>query len=46
MPSQSITFDEEQYAYILRTKPDDASVSERVRELVDAGIDAEGGVDG
>ena len=43
MPSQSITLDTGQYQYIVATKDSEQSVSARVRELVDAGIDAEDG---
>lgn len=39
MPVQSVNFNDGQFQYILATKDD--NVSERVRELVDKGIEAE-----
>jgi len=39
MPSHTVAFDNEQYQYILSTC--DGNVSERVRELIDAGMEAE-----
>jgi len=39
MPSHTVAFENGQYQYILATKGD--SVSERVRELVDKGIEVE-----
>jgi len=39
MPSHTVAFDNNQYQYILATCGD--NVSERVRELVDRGIEAE-----
>lgn len=39
MPSHTVAFENSQYQYILATK--DGSVSERVRELVDKGMEAE-----
>ena len=42
MVSQTVNFDASQYRYIIATMDDeDGSVSERVRELVDKGIEAE-----
>jgi hypothetical protein len=41
MPSHTVAFDNGQYQYVLATKGNQQSVSERVRELVDAGIEAE-----
>lgn len=44
MVSQTVNFDRGQYQYILATiDGDDKNVSERVRELVDKGIEAEEG---
>lgn len=39
MPSHTVAFDDGQYQYILATKDD--NVSERVRELVDKGMEVE-----
>ena len=39
MPSQTVAFEDSQYQYILATK--DGNVSERVRELVDKGMEME-----
>jgi len=39
MPSHTVAFNNEQYQYILATK--DESVSQRVRELIDKGIEVE-----
>jgi len=39
MPSHTVALSDSQYQYILATKED--SVSQRVRELVDKGIDVE-----
>ena len=39
MPSHTVAFDDGQYQYILATKED--SVSQRVRELVDKGMEVE-----
>lgn len=41
MPSLSATIDDGQYQYILATKGEDESKSERLRELVDKGIESE-----
>lgn len=41
MVSQTVNFDRGQYQYILSTTDDGGNVSERVRELVDKGIEAE-----
>lgn len=40
MPSHTVAFDNGQYQYILATNGDE-SVSERVRELIDKGIEVE-----
>ena len=40
MPTQTVSFDRTQYQYILATS-DEGEFSERVRELVDKGIDME-----
>lgn len=37
MPSQTVHFDEELYQYIITTKGEDQSTSDRVRELAEAG---------
>jgi len=39
MPSHTVAFDNDQYQYILSTC--DGNVSERVRELIDAGMEVE-----
>lgn len=39
MPSHTVAFDDSQYQYILATK--DGNVSERVRELVEKGMEVE-----
>lgn len=39
MPTQTISFEDGQFQYILATK--DGNVSERVRELVEKGIEVE-----
>jgi hypothetical protein len=41
MPSHTVAFDNGQYQYVLATKEDGQSVSQRVRELVDKGMEAE-----
>lgn len=41
MPTQTVSFDREQYEYILSTTDGSSNVSERVRELVDKGIKVE-----
>lgn len=41
MPSKSVTFDDDQYGYILQTQDEDQSFSDRMREIIDAGIEAE-----
>jgi len=41
MPSHTVAFDNGQYQYVLATKGEQQSVSERVRELVDKGMEAE-----
>ena len=41
MPSHTVAFDNGQYQYVLATKRERQSVSERVRELVDKGMEAE-----
>jgi len=41
MPSHTVAFDNGQYQYVLATKSERQSVSERVRELVDKGMEAE-----
>lgn len=40
MPSKSVTLDDSQYKYILETMEDEA-FSERLREVVDHGIEFE-----
>ncbi|MDL0127052.1 hypothetical protein [Halobacterium salinarum] len=40
MPTQTVNFDHEQYQYILSTSGE-GEFSERVRELVDKGMEAE-----
>jgi hypothetical protein len=40
MPSHTVAFENRQYQYILATKQDE-SVSQRVRELVDKGMEVE-----
>jgi len=39
MPSQTVHFDDSQFQYILATKDD--SISQRVRELIDKGMEEE-----
>jgi len=41
MPSHTVAFDNGQYQYILATTGEDGNVSERVRELIDKGMEAE-----
>lgn len=41
MVSQTVNFDRGQYQYIVATMGDDENVSERVRELVDKGMEVE-----
>ena len=41
MPSHTVAFDNGQYQYILATTGDDDNVSERVRELIDKGMEVE-----
>ena len=41
MPSHTVAFDNGQYQYVLATKGEQQSVSERVLELVDKGMEAE-----
>lgn len=41
VPSKSITLHDEQYGYIVQTQDDEQSFSDRVRELVDKGIEVE-----
>jgi len=41
MPSHTVAFDNGQYQYVLATKGEQQSVSERVRELVDKGMETE-----
>jgi len=41
MPTQTINFDNGHFQYILATKGEGQSVSDRVREIVDAGIESE-----
>jgi predicted CopG family antitoxin len=41
MPSHTVAFDNGQYQYVLATKGERQSVSERVRELVDKGMEVE-----
>jgi len=40
MPTQTVNFDRGQYQYVLATS-DEGEFSERVRELVDKGMEAE-----
>ena len=40
MPTQTVNFDRGQYQYVLATS-DEGEFSERVRELVDKGMDVE-----
>lgn len=40
MPSKSVTISDDQYRYIIETQGDD-SFSERLREVLDAGVQAE-----
>lgn len=42
MPTQTVNFDRGQYQYILATS-DEGEFSERVRALVDKGMEAENG---
>lgn len=41
MPSKTTTYHDEQYRYITATMDDEQSFSERVRELVDKGVETE-----
>lgn len=41
MPSFSATIDDGQYQYLLATKGDDEAKSERLRELLEKGIQVE-----
>ena len=41
VPSLSTTIDDGQYQYILATKGEDESKSERLRQLLDKGIEVE-----
>jgi len=41
MPTQTVNFDDSQMQYILATKNSDESFSNRVRTLVDIGIEQE-----
>lgn len=41
VPSKSTTYDDDQYQYILNSMDDEESFSERVRELIDKGIEFE-----
>jgi len=41
MASQTVNFDDGQLQYVLATKAPDQSFSDRVREIMDKGIDAE-----
>lgn len=41
VPSFSATLDDGQYQYLLATRGNDQSKSERLRELVDKGIEVE-----
>jgi len=41
MASQTVNLDNEQLQYILRTKEEAQSISARIREIVDKGIESE-----
>ena len=41
VPTHTTNYDDGQFQYILATKGEDSNVSERVRELVDKGMEAE-----
>ena len=41
MPSLSVTIDDGQFQYVLATKDSEQSKSERLRELLDKGIEVE-----
>jgi len=41
MPTQTVNFKDEHIQYILATKAVEQSFSDRVREIMDAGIEAE-----
>ena len=41
MPTQTVNFDDGQIQYVLATKDVEQSFSERVRDLVDKGMEAE-----
>mgnify|MGYP000586049550 CR=1 FL=1 len=41
MPSQTVNFEESHIQYVLATKGAEQSFSDRVREIVDAGIESE-----
>ena len=43
MPTQTVNFDDGQIQYVLATKAVEQSFSERVRDLVDKGMEAEEG---
>lgn len=42
VPSLSVTLDDSQYQYLLETKRSEQSKSERLRELLNKGIDNDG----
>jgi hypothetical protein len=42
MPSQTVHFTEDLYRYLITTKTEEQSMSDRVRELVEAGRETEG----
>jgi len=41
VPSQTVFLKEHQYSYVLQTKGDEQATSERIRELVNLGIEVE-----
>ena len=41
MPTQTVSFGDAQFQYILATKSDGQNTSERVRELVEKGMEVE-----
>jgi len=41
MPTHTTNYDDSQYQYVLATKEPEQSVSERVREIMDVGIEGE-----
>lgn len=41
VPSQTVFLKEDQYSYVLQTKGDEQATSERIRELVNLGIEVE-----